>query len=153
MAGCLWWISANIGQACVVIIVNVSKLWPCCSQESQSPANDRGSSDTEVRKKGCLPPAWFIHSNQPSTGIRQRRVLKALLKDGFSCTVSARALIRRDPILESFAQKGMRPQRRSPISLTMSLPKRQAAKCWVGAPLYRGRSKPGTSMVGVWYRN
>ena len=43
--------------------------------------------------------------------MRQRRRLKALLNEGFSATVSLRALISLLPIISSFAQDGIKPQR------------------------------------------
>ena len=47
--------------------------------------------------------------NALKAGIRQRRRLKAFLKDGFSAMVSERALFIFAPIAGSFAQGGIRP--------------------------------------------
>lgn len=61
------------------------------------------------RNLGDLAPPSLTHSNQPSTGTGQRRDLNTLLNAGFESTVSARALISREPVLMSLAQRGSGP--------------------------------------------
>ena len=60
--------------------------------------------------QGCLPPAATCHSYQPSASTRQRRFLNASRNDGFSASVSERALIMRLPIARSLAHFGTSPQ-------------------------------------------
>ena len=71
--------------------------------------------------------------------MRQRRLLKAERKAGFSATVSARALIMRAPMLGSLAQAGISPQRNK-HNWRVSLPPgcRTTATGCVGAMLNRG---------------
>jgi hypothetical protein len=61
---------------------------------------------------GCF---FFVpvacHPKNASAGMRQRRRLNALRKDGLVATVSLRALMSRLPIFGSSAQDGTRPQR------------------------------------------
>src|SRR5260370_42024270 len=60
---------------------------------------------------------------------------------GFVVTVSDRALSVWVPMLMSFAQDGIRPQRMV-VNLRVFFPSslRTVTTCWVGAMLYRGRS-------------
>jgi hypothetical protein len=44
-------------------------------------------------QKGCLAEPSFCHSKKPVAGTRQRRCLNAERNDGFSATVSLRALM------------------------------------------------------------
>ena len=96
-------------------------------------------------------PPPFFHSKNPSAGMRHRRFRNALRKEGFSATVSERALIIRLPIPGSLAQEGIKPQRRSPIRR----PRSSAATTgtnWVGAMLNLGsysNSGGGTPKVSM----
>ncbi|MNP61940.1 hypothetical protein D3C76_1571730 [compost metagenome] len=67
----------------------------------------------------------------------QRRELTNRLKEGFSRSDSARALIILLPILSSLAQEGTRPQRSSP-SLLLDPVLMTAGICCMGAALYVG---------------
>src|SRR5450759_16905 len=60
---------------------------------------------------GCLMPFSVFHSYKPDAGMMQRRFLKADLNDGFSATVSPRALASLFPIVASIAHDGIKPQR------------------------------------------
>jgi len=88
--------------------------------------------------------------------MRQRRRLKALLNDGFSATVSLRALISLLPIVSSFAHDGIKPQR---IVCRCLLPLSSATMeliCDEGAIFHEGeksrssvRSKYSVSLLDV----
>src|SRR6266481_5788334 len=73
--------------------------------------------------------------------MRQRLVKIEFRNAGVVVTVSDRALSVRVPMLMSFAQEGISPQR-IVVNLRVFLPisRRTVATGWVGAMLYRGRS-------------
>jgi hypothetical protein len=65
--------------------------------------------------------------------------LKATRKEGFSAAVSERALIIREPMVGSLAQRGIKPQWKWVNSGVPDFDEmRMAATGWVGAILYRG---------------
>ena len=84
---------------------------------------------------GCLPAGATCHSYQPSASTRQRRFLKASRNDGFSASVSARALIMRLPIARSLAHLGTSPQCSIAKARAPSSPARTAGTSCVGAML------------------
>src|SRR5438445_4747701 len=73
--------------------------------------------------------------------MRQRFVRIDSRNAGVVVTVSDRAFSVRVPMLMSFAQDGIRPQRMV-VKLRVFFPSslRTVTTCWVGAMLYRGRS-------------
>ena len=85
--------------------------------------------------QGCLPPGATCHSYQPSASTRQRRLRKASRNEGFSASVSARALIMRLPIARSFAHLGTRPQCSMANARAPSSAARTAGTACVGATL------------------
>ena len=95
MSGWRWWMSAIAGAAAIVRITNVSIDPGLVPPLSQIPASENISSLSGRNQNGCFPPFSGAYSNQPFTGMTQRRSRKADRKDGFSCTVSERALMRR----------------------------------------------------------
>lgn len=64
-----------------------------------------------VKQNGVLSLASLRHSKNPSAGMRQRRFLRDSRNAGLEATVSLRALMSLYPMLASFDQNGMRPQR------------------------------------------
>jgi len=114
-------------------------------QRSQRPARPTGCPSVKRRYQGCFSSPTRCHSYHPSASTRQRRRWKALRNEGFSVSVSARALIMRAPIDFSLAQDGTRPQysiassRGPPVSRTV-------ATNWVGAMFQRG-STSGTAVT------
>src|SRR5712691_9974179 len=73
--------------------------------------------------------------------MRQRLYLRLPRKAGFSASVSPRALMRRLPIVGSFAHMGMRPHTKKPASFLSSFG--MARTGCVGAMLKRGANFDG----------
>jgi len=104
------WIGCINSFPSVVMMQHVSILSPApLLQASHIPAIAKGSPDLSEMNHGYFLPPSVFHSKNPVAGMMQRRVLKAVLKEGFSATVSPRALASLLPINGSFAQLGMRP--------------------------------------------
>ena len=80
-------------------------------QLSHNPAKAKGWRDFRWMYIGVLVllPGVCFHSKKPSARIRHRRRRKAVRNDGFSASVSPRALIIRLPIDGSLAQDGISP--------------------------------------------
>src|SRR6266850_648498 len=91
----------------VVIIVQVVSRSPRGEVHvSYNPAKQNERLDFRSMRIGVFDPPVFCHSKNPSAIIRQRRILKALLKAALSVNVSARALISLLPIFGSVADAG-----------------------------------------------
>ncbi len=131
------WIFLIDSAASVVTIVQDSSIEPSAGsfQRSHSPANANGRASFLRMNQGCLPPAATCHSYQPSASTRQRRFLNASRNDGFSASVSERALIMRLPIARSLAHFGTRPQCSIANARAPSSPVRTAGTACVGAML------------------
>jgi hypothetical protein len=115
MTGIRLWIGRMKALGSDVIIVQDSTTRPSVfdCQCSQRPAKAKGRWSLRWISVFRFLPSTSGHSKKPSAGTRQRRDRKASRKDGFSSSVSVRALNR---FISSRAQRGMRPQRNSEIS-------------------------------------
>ena len=103
----------NRSLAAVVMIVQDVTASPSGLRHlSHRPAKGKVCPEAILIRTGRLPAAVRRHSKNPQASIRQRRLLSVVRKLGFSATVSTRALIMRLPIEASFAQDGIKPQRK-----------------------------------------
>ena len=131
------WIFLIDGAASVVTMVQDSSCAPFAGSfhRSHRPAKANGRASFMRTNQGCFPPGATCHSYQPSASTRQRRLRNASRNEGFSASVSDRALIMRLPIARSFAHFGTSPQCSIANARAPSSPARIAATSWVGAML------------------
>ena len=115
-------------------------------------AVDTGPPPAEAMNRGCFPVSSSRHSSHPSAGMRHRLRWNAVRNAGFSCTVSARALMSRAPIFTSFAHAGISAHR-SFATARSELSSRHTVKSCVGHPLQRGRKFSGVACLGMRYRS
>ena len=87
--------SAIAGAAAVVRMTNVSIHPGLLPPLSQIPASENMSAPSGRNQYGSFPPFSGRHSNHPLHGTTHRRSRKAARNDGFWCTVSHLALMRR----------------------------------------------------------
>lgn len=139
MTGIRLWMDAisSFGEVVMMVADLTSDPSGDC-QRSHNPARAKGFPDFSRMKCGILLllPGWACHSKKPSAKIRQRRYLYAERKEGFSASVSARALIIREPMDGSLAQEGISPQTKKSALSEPSLGRTSTG--WVGAMLKRG---------------
>ena len=88
-----------------------------------------------VMRTSCLRPFGPAHSYKPFARIRPRRFQKALRKLGLTATVSARALIRRLPVVVSLARKGTSPRCKRSSQFSSSR-RTTHSTSWDGAKAY-----------------
>ena len=118
---------------------------------SQRPANANGVRSGRWIRNGLFFRPSVFHSKNPSAAIRQRRLARnAERNDGFSATVSDRALMSLLPIDRSCAHNGIKPQRSMTASRSATDPSLIARICWVGATLYLGWISRRRSRSNIW---
>ena len=117
MRSLVLWMIAMKALAAVVTMVKVCRTDPVAGsvQASHNPAMEKIGLSTPWMNQGILRLPTACHSKNPVEGTRQRWCRAGCANEGFTSTVSARALqVRRRISLASagpFIQEGTSPQR------------------------------------------